>query len=54
MVIDREGKIRGMYDAYRLSQLEKLRVLLLRCLEESGPAAGAETVEESQQERSAA
>ena len=54
VVIDREGKIRGMYDAYRLSQLEKLRVLLLKCLEEDGPTSDAETVEDSQQERSAA
>ena len=54
VVIDREGKIRGMYDVYRLSQLEKLRVLILRCLEEDGPTSDAETVEDSQQERSAA
>ena len=54
VVIDREGKIRGMYDVYRLSQLEKLRVLILRCLKEDGPTSDAETVEDSQQERSAA
>ena len=54
VVIDRAGKIRGMYDVYRLSQLEKLRVLILRCLEEDGPTSDAETVEDSQQERSAA
>lgn len=34
IVIDREGKIRGMYDAYRTSQVEKLRVLLLKILKE--------------------
>ncbi len=51
VVIDREGKIRGMYDAYRLSQLEKLRVLLLRCLEEP---VRDETTDPASQEQSAA
>ena len=41
VVIDKHGKIRGMYDAIRLSQLDKLRVLLLKCLEEEEPKLGA-------------
>jgi cytochrome oxidase Cu insertion factor (SCO1/SenC/PrrC family) len=38
VVIDKHGKIRGMYDAIRLSQLDKLQTLLLKCLEEAGPS----------------
>jgi protein SCO1/2 len=53
VVIDREGNIRGMFDAGRTSQLEKLRVLLLTCLEEETPLP-AETAEDSQPEPSAA
>jgi protein SCO1/2 len=34
VVIDREGKIRGMFDAIRLSQLDRLQTLLGKCLEE--------------------
>jgi protein SCO1/2 len=53
VVIDRQGKIRGMYDVGRTSQLEKLRVLLLTCLEEETPLPTG-TAEGSQQEPSAA
>ena len=51
VVIDRTGKIRGMFDAGSTSQLEKLRVLLLTCLEEE---AAAETAEQPSQEPAAA
>jgi cytochrome oxidase Cu insertion factor (SCO1/SenC/PrrC family) len=34
IVIDREGKVRGMFDATSISQSKKLRVLLLECLSE--------------------
>ena len=34
VVIDQAGKIRGMYDASSLSQTEKLRLLILKCLAE--------------------
>lgn len=54
VVIDREGNIRGMYDAVRLSQIEKLRVLLLKCLKEDGSTLDADSVEDTQEERSAA
>jgi protein SCO1/2 len=53
VVIDREGNIRGMYDVGRLSQIEKLRVLLLTCLEEKVPAP-VEPSQDPQQEQSAA
>lgn len=39
VVIDRDGKVRGMYDATSISQSQKLRVLLLECLAEEAPAA---------------
>ena len=35
VVIDQAGKIRGMYDASSLSQTEKLRALILKCLAEA-------------------
>ena len=35
-VIDREGKVRGMFDATSISQSKKLRLLLLDCLAEKG------------------
>ena len=37
VVVDKAGKIRGMYDATRKSQSEKLRKLLLECLAEETP-----------------
>lgn len=37
VVIDKTGKVRGMYDATRVSQSEKLRTLLLECLAEEPP-----------------
>lgn len=37
IVIDRVGKVRGMYDATSISQSEKLRLLLLNCLAEAAP-----------------
>jgi protein SCO1 len=37
VVIDKYGKIRGMFDANRLSQLDKMQTLLLKCLDEEGP-----------------
>ncbi len=43
VVIDKSGKIRGMYDAIRTSQLAKLRTLLLECLEEEGPETSPES-----------
>lgn len=46
VVIDREGNVRGMYDAYKTSQVEKLRVLLLDILKEETPTEKA-TAEES-------
>lgn len=44
VVIDREGKIRGMFDAIRLSQLDRLQEALQKCLEEqyTPPAASEE------------
>ena len=51
VVIDREGNIRGLYNPNRLSQLEKLRVLILRCLEEP---VRDETTDPAPQEQSAA
>jgi protein SCO1/2 len=54
VVIDRQGNIRGMYDVGRTSQIEKLRVLLLKCLKEDDAPSTVETVEDSQQEQSAA
>ncbi|QEG36973.1 SCO family protein [Bythopirellula goksoeyrii] len=38
VVIDRAGKVRGMYDATSISQSEKLRKLLLECLAEDPPS----------------
>lgn len=46
VVIDKEGKVRGMYDATRTSQSEKLRELLLECLAEEGPAGTVAPAEE--------
>jgi len=37
VVIDKTGKLRGMYDATRTSQSEKLRELLVECLSEEAP-----------------
>jgi cytochrome oxidase Cu insertion factor (SCO1/SenC/PrrC family) len=37
IVIDREGKVRGMFDATSINQSKKLRVLLLECLAEPAP-----------------
>lgn len=53
VVIDKKGEIRGVFDVYRSSQLDKLRVLLLKLLKEEAPAS-PETVEDSQQELPAA
>lgn len=39
VVIDRQGNIRGMFDAIRTSQIEKLRVMLLQLLAEETPAS---------------
>lgn len=38
IVIDRAGKVRGMFDATSISQSEKLRLLLMDCLAEETPA----------------
>ena len=44
VVIDKAGKLRGMYDATRLSQSEKLRELLVECLaEEAAQTEAAKT-----------
>lgn len=40
IVIDREGKVRGMFDATSINQSKKLRVLLLECLAEPEPTHG--------------
>lgn len=37
IVIDRTGKVRGMFDATSMTQSEKLRQLLVKCLEEKAP-----------------
>ncbi|MDZ4656640.1 MAG: SCO family protein [Bythopirellula sp.] len=37
IVIDRAGKVRGMFDATSISQSQKLRLLLLDCLAEEAP-----------------
>ena len=50
IVIDKEGKIRGMYDATSESQCKRLQSLLLECLAEKPPhdlAADAATKEKS-------
>lgn len=40
VVIDKTGKVRGMYDATSHRQSEKLRLLLLKCLEEKERGEG--------------
>jgi protein SCO1/2 len=52
IVIDRSGKVCGMFDATSMTQSEKLRQLLVKCLEEKAPTqdvahAAAEPKEES-------
>jgi protein SCO1/2 len=52
IVIDRTGKVRGMFDATSMTQSEKLRQLLVKCLEEPAPTrdvahAAAEPQKES-------
>jgi protein SCO1/2 len=37
IVIDRTGKVRGMFDATSISQSEKLRQMLVKCLAEKAP-----------------
>ena len=54
VVIDKQGKIRGMYDAYRTSSIDKLRVLLLKCLEDEGPETEVLSPEGDFQEQQAA
>lgn len=39
IVIDRAGKVRGMFDATSISQSQKLRLLLLDCLAEKAPVS---------------
>lgn len=46
VVIGKSGEIRGMYDASRLSQAEKLRELLVECLAEEVSTDETHTVEE--------
>jgi len=43
VVIDKFGKVRGMYDATSRSQSQRLRTLLLKCLGEEGPAENTNT-----------
>jgi cytochrome oxidase Cu insertion factor (SCO1/SenC/PrrC family) len=38
VVLDKTGKIRGMFDATSTSDCERLRTMLLKCLEEQPPA----------------
>lgn len=40
IVIDREGKVRGMFDATSISQSKKLKMLLRECLAEPAPTHG--------------
>ncbi len=55
VVIGKSGKIRGMYDASRISQAEKLRELLVECLaEETTPAASTEATKAQTEEQPAA
>jgi len=42
VVIDRTGKVRGMYDVTSISQSKKLEVLLRKCLAEAAPLDNAE------------
>lgn len=37
IVIDRDGKVRGMFDATSINQSKKLKMLLLKCLAEPAP-----------------
>ena len=39
IVIDRAGKVRGMFDATSINQSKKLRLLLLDCLAEKAPTS---------------
>jgi len=41
VVVDRQGEVRGMFDATSHSQSLRLRTLLLKCLAEPGPEVGA-------------
>jgi protein SCO1/2 len=51
IVIDRTGKLRGMFDATSMTQSEKLRQLLVKCLEEKAPTQDvAHAVSESKKE----
>ena len=43
VVVDRQGKVRGMYDATSINQSQKLRVLLLECLAEKPTQSEATT-----------
>ena len=45
VVTDKNGKVRGMYDATSKRQTEKLKLLLQECLAEDVPSANSEPVE---------
>jgi protein SCO1/2 len=47
VVIDKAGKIRGMYNAIRLSELEKLQKLLVKLIDENPPAGPDPNTEEA-------
>lgn len=54
VVIDRAGKVRGMYDVTSLSQSKKLELLLKKCLEEEAPTAEEQPQPEAGDAESAA
>jgi cytochrome oxidase Cu insertion factor (SCO1/SenC/PrrC family) len=43
VVMDKSGKVRGMFDATSTSDSDRMRTLLLKCLEEQPPADLADT-----------
>ena len=47
MVVDRQGEVRGMFDATSRSQSQRLRTLLLKCLAEQGPEGRGPNNEDS-------
>ena len=38
IVIDKSGKVRGMFDATSKNDCQRLRTMLLKCLEEEPPS----------------
>ena len=50
IVIDKHGNIRAWQNLARISDRERLRKILIECLEEEGPLDGEQPVEESSEE----